>query len=601
MAAALLAATALAGAAQFSNNVINGSTQNWSNPGTWTVVGFDADGVPDADDVVTLYPAPWPYGLTVNLDVPWAADTIDVVADTGNDCNLNLQYSGIVRVLNWNRTAPNYSWRLNGSGSAVLTVTEFHDTGLYPARLTPFGTVSDTMSFAGPAVVEYNTAGPSDYMFRTDFSTATSVYLQASPTVPVPTSETIRTKPGNNTWLFTIGRADGGTQNWTVAPGSHPALQPGGSSQDAGIRKVGVGDVHMEDVDFIHDMTQSHPADEGQGISSTGQIQGALYDGVVYANSVNLLPATAATIKRIYSINGHLVLDGEGGLQAGGAGNGRALSAVASNTDLEIRVGPGGSSNQVFGTLEIAPTGGSIYLDSIGTGNAILNINNDSRDNHASASRATIIANDVELGPQAYLSDRNTWSDTWSPATAENDAGGILDLRGDFINRSTLNTLWRTEHTTLNFITRTWTQPGDETFFEAPSTDLGPAGPGTANFLFGGLILGQYADGSTAAAVLALADDYDNSAGAGTEAVYADVLGLYAGSTLILNGIPLYYRNGGAWTRAVADPLNAFPGGDGTGYILNEPPSGEPIIPEPASALCVLVGAGILARRRRRA
>jgi hypothetical protein len=105
----------------------------------------------------------------------------------------------------------------------------------------------------------------------------------------------------------------------------------------------------------------------------------------------------------------------------------------------------------------------------------------------------------------------------------------MLQIGGDFINHSTrpLDFHWETGPLAL--------APGVHRV-ELAGADLGPSPDGfTNNFAMGTFTL---ASGSTAD----LVDDFDNSPGAGCEALYVDTLVLRPGSTLRLHGCNVYYR-----------------------------------------------------------
>jgi hypothetical protein len=103
---AFFLSTAIADAATFTFN--NGAGwQNWSVPANWTVVGFDADGLPDADDDVTI---PTGFQVTANLTSSLNSLTIDgamrfmaPVTPTMTIGTLNMN-SGILGDLSSNRT-----------------------------------------------------------------------------------------------------------------------------------------------------------------------------------------------------------------------------------------------------------------------------------------------------------------------------------------------------------------------------------------------------------------------------------------------------------------------------------------------------------------
>lgn len=589
--AILLLAGGPVGAVTYTNTGAGGpygNGGNWMTASTWTPLG-----TPGSGDTVNLVPNHWPAGLTLTCDAGWGASVVNVTANDGNDCNLTVAAPGTVGTLSWNDTYNFYSWKLNVNSGAPLTLTQFSDIGPYMIRAS--GALDARWNFTGAAGIQYNTnnfitAGNSGTVPRTanqyagmlDFSAATSVHLQRNPASTVLGQEVISTWSGsNNAWLITIGRADDGIQNWSVGAGAQPALMPGGSSQDAGIRKVGLGDVHMENVDLIFDLTSTHGADDGKAISGDSKLWGPAYSGTVYANSLAVTAAAATTTRRELQVLGRLVLDGQTGLQAGGTGSGRAVNVVTGNYDTYVKMNSGyWGSTSAFGTLEAAPGASEFYFGSSGTGKVRLNVCNDSRDAHGYINTPTLIANTLHLGPTAYIDDKNDW-------TGAVVNSGLLEFRGRFVNESTQNALWLTEKSTFRAIGGAGIQS-----FEAPSADYGLAGPGSGNYLIDRLVFGQDSAGGTGMTWLHLDDAFGNAPGAGAEAVYVNTLELYDGSLLELRGLNLYYRNSGAWQLAVASALVPFAYGDGTGFIL---------VPEPATGAVLALACLLALRRRRRA
>jgi MYXO-CTERM domain-containing protein len=88
--------------------------------------------------------------------------------------------------------------------------------------------------------------------------------------------------------------------------------------------------------------------------------------------------------------------------------------------------------------------------------------------------------------------------------------------------------------------------PGWVVPVEVAGKDLGAVAPGwTNNFALAALTLGD-----TQAGKVRLVNDFANQPGwAGAEALYVDSLVLNPGAAVDLNGLNLYYRNGGAAKR----------------------------------------------------
>ena len=141
-----------------------------------------------------------------------------------------------------------------------------------------------------------------------------------------------------------------------------------------------------------------------------------------------------------------------------------------------------------------------------------------------------------------------------------------MEIRGSFSNATVLASCQRTEHTTVLCA-------GTAEVFEVCSADLGLAGPGSNNFAIGKLVVGLRQDGTTNLnSWVILKDLVNNPCDSTPDALYADSLLMYGHSILALNGLSLYYRNSGSWTKAIP---GMFPYGDGTGRIISSwPPRG---------------------------
>ncbi|KPK83213.1 MAG: hypothetical protein AMJ81_08520, partial [Phycisphaerae bacterium SM23_33] len=137
--------------------------------------------------------------------------------------------------------------------------------------------------------------------------------------------------------------------------------------------------------------------------------------------------------------------------------------------------------------------------------------------------------------------------------------------------------------------------------FEVAGEDLGllPAG-WVNNFALGALQLG----GQAGAGHVRLVDDSDNQPGQ-AEALYVDSLVLNPGWMIDLNGLNLYFLNGGDPKQFLAGDANLDGTVDGLDYNLWSMnynagcESGWSSIPEPAALLVVVAGVPLLLRRRR--
>jgi hypothetical protein len=545
---------------------LTGGTGSWTNPATWSPAG-----VPGTNDTAVMTNLAWFAAPTVTLDPGWAADTFIYTSRTAqaNGHQINVAADGRVRVVRVfdNGTAGGSGFTWAQQSGKTVTLSEYHCQG--PKIPTVSFAGGSRWLFTNAAIITYHGSNVNSLAETLDFTGATSVLLRCSAATPSPRTEWLRTTRGN-VLPVALGRADGQPQVWSVAPGSHPTLEASVYSQSLAIRKVGPGDVRMDDVDLLVVPTNSHPAFGSCALSASGadpRAGGTLYTGTVTAHSLTLdaRPMTNATA---FWIAGALVLTSQAGQQGGAAGNGRALDIAAGRADFRVRPGTDAPANKPSecrtASVVVQPGGGEIRLETAGAGKAWLDLH------QRAAERAApvVVANTVNVaGTNAYLSDR----DPNNPAVLSDAHGARLELRGSLLNRSVLTNDFRLDHSTLHFV-------GTNSLLEAPSADRGPVDPAPANFLFGALVLGRRADGTASRAELALTDAWDNAPGAGSEAVYAERLELYAGSVLWLQGRRLYYRNGGLWREAVADTSRPFVGGDGTGYIGDAPAVAEGVI-----------------------
>jgi hypothetical protein len=132
------------------------------------------------------------------------------------------------------------------------------------------------------------------------------------------------------------------------------------------------------------------------------------------------------------------------------------------------------------------------------------------------------------------------------------DAGATIRVRGSLEVRATAAAAFDVAAATIRFAApdASGSAVGPD-LLEAASRDVGPSPAGwVGNFAIGTLAV-------EAGATLRLVDAIDNDLGAaGSQAVYVDTLSLPPGASLDLNGLTLYYRNGGAPRRLVRGDTN---------------------------------------------
>lgn len=571
LAAIMLGTAFTAQATSYTVNLVAGD-YHWTNAATFT-----PNGVPGIGDDVVFGALPY-SSSTMNLymDGDQEANSLTLTnAAQANNHNFIISTNriNIVKCYRQNKAGNDHSITLNDK--CLLRLTEFHDLGLYRSRI-PVPNSDAEWRFEGAARITYHSeyadasAGGGGWACVLNFTNASSVYLARNANSISNNCEFICTRATGNDYrnlgTVRIGRGDNAAQVWTVGAGSHPVLYVLPSGQSTALAKCGAGAVTMPDVDLFIAV-----AAFDCGISSNGQYSGATAGGTISANSLTV-DATRSTAARTVGIVEHLLLDGQAGLEAGGAGNGRAFSVVTSNQNLKVQINNYASVPTInVGQIEVAPNGGEVYLNSVGTGTVQLNIGNNNRDVHTYTNSVAVIANTLNIAStNSYLSDRCQWQDIDANANAN------LEFRGDFISRSTLTNLWRTDSSTFRAI-------GGGTnkvqYWECMSQDNGTNAPGTNNFALAKLIVGKTATGSTTNTILSLRNLYDNNTGdsGAAEAVYVTKLEIYAGSQLHLNGLNLYYKNSGSWVKAV-ESQTPFPSGDGTGYLGAPPPLGTVIM-----------------------
>ncbi len=554
----------------YSCALTNGQSGKWSAAATWKN-GAGAPGVPTKLDTIIVNALPTGT-FNLDLDAGWGAKAL-TLNSTGTAMHyLSLQSDGFVETLTFNTAA--VPW-VNGlfwqQFDKKVTLQQYSITGPNIPSVNWGGGYGSALLFTNAAQITYHTTNITELSCQANFSGAASVHLARSTALTTTTVETIANLAGN-TLPFAIGRCDNGKQTWTVAAGSHPLLCAVDGSQSMGFSKVGTGDVMMPDVDLAVIPNVGHStAISASGFASCyGE---ALYGGTLYANSLQYSRAGSVNVTTArFDVVGNLVLGGQAGRQAGGAGNGRAFSLVSPTNGLtRFKIGsqstyiwhniPLGNAAALAGHLTITPAGGDFYLYAPPSGAVRLELYS----GPSNRANATITANTIHLAsPSVTIDDRdpNNTNDVY--------AGGTIEFRGDFVSQCTDNNNFRLDHSTLRVIgggtkaMQSW---------ECMSSTNQPTEPGTNNFVIGELALGQTSTGSVNKVELVLRDQNDNNTGdAGRpEALYVGSLTMYAGSVLYLNGRTLYCKNSGLWLRP---PLGSYTAGDGSGRILDTPPPG---------------------------
>ncbi len=532
----------------------NTQNKNWSDATTWTNAA-GLNGVPtisDAAVVRTLASG----NFTLNLDAGWNAKSLTLNSIASAQHSLNVA-NGYVETLTISNASPSgfngLFWEV---GASKVTVSKFRSVGYNTPnwRSTAWTSI---LAFTNAAEIIYHTGDLFNFANKYDFSAATSVVLAASTARATTTAEMLGPLGGNIAPPLVIGRNDNGMQNWTVAAGSHPLMRVTHYTQGSVISKVGAGDVNMPDVDLYI------PFGNNCGISPDGAygFSGGLYQGKITAHSLKLDGGGAV----YFSVCGQLVLTGQGGMQAGGAGDGHALNvSIAGTNELNVNIGSGywGGLSWTPGKIECLPTAGDLFLSCSNPTSQLKFVTcGFNRASTPNSSQVSIVANTINIAnTNVYLTDR-------SPDGEGTDsyAGGQIEFRGEFICRSQLTNSFRLENTTMRVI-----GGGTNAIQQWECMSSTSAGGGSNNFVIGKMVLGQTATGSVSKAELMLRDLYDNNTGdAGApEALYVTNLTMYANSILYLNGSALYCKNSGSW---VQQPTGRYSPGDNTGYILNIP------------------------------
>ncbi len=551
----LLAWLALGGGTAMATNYVwkAGLDGNWTATGASSIWQGDPAAYPAFGDTVriaTLTNQPHHYPA-LSAGAGWGASTITLISTNTALWHryLNFNAAGYVDTLIVSNTIADGSGGFSAGGAGVvLTLREYSDVG--PIHISYRANPNDSLVFTNSAVITYGVTVTNTLASGYNFNGATSVELRKNTATAAVQCEVIQNVyNGNSAVTYYFGRPDNNDQNWTVTTGSHPLIV---AQQKGGMRVAGTGNVTMPDVDLEFWLNQSMHAGLLSGTHWNALNSTPAYVGTVSAHSLKI-DGTAIDAARSFVLGGRLLLGGQGGLQAGGAGNGHAVYVNVGNNanNLTFRLT---TVDPNAGKLEISPAGGDVYLTSTGAGKAILNINVKNAD---ATNKATIIANTINLAAtNALISDINLNG-------VANTKGGTIEFRGDFISQSIDTNAFRLDRSTLRTIAGT---TNAVQYWECMSQDNGATvDPSTNNFALGMLVLGQNSTGLTMKADLVLRDQSDNNrVDAGAEAVYVTNLTMYASSVLYLNGFNLYHKNSGTWQKASP---GLFPDGDGTGRI----------------------------------
>ncbi|MCL1857058.1 MAG: hypothetical protein FWF84_05415, partial [Kiritimatiellaeota bacterium] len=462
-------------------------------------------GIPGPDDTVVYIPHPSDTTFVVlATNINWGALILtNGVAANNKYIRMDTGTTNAIRVITHFRDT-NPAWlpqRFSQNDNSILRLTEYHDLGLYRGGHHTGGNGSCAWEFYGDAKWTYHTAainktanGPVDACpaGRLDFSAATSVHLERNPRAVTLESEYIFARyapnfgtvpfPDQATWV--IGRSDGQLQTWTVGEGSHPVLLVWPCQQSGGIAKYGTGDVDMPGVDLCMRMDRDrlNMALSDDGKDGTYGTRG----GVISLNSLTVDGEEAANAWRC-NIFEHLVLNGQAGLDCDRPGNGRAVDAFSYNS-LTFRLQYDYDASRPFtvGRIVSMPSAGETRFESLGAGYVAVEFGNRGRGalQYDKTNVATIVANTLNLAsPSVYMTDRNA-----KGLATDSAANGLIELRGDFVNHSTNNVLFRMDSTTVRVI-------GGGTnalsWIEVAGEDVGEEDPGVANFAWRDLVLGQ--------------------------------------------------------------------------------------------------------------
>ena len=122
----------------------------WTSPATWTFTGTDADGIPDADDSVTIT-----FSRAVTVDGAQAAQNLTV----NSGATLTLNAASMLTMSGTPNSTVSSSGTVNGTGSLrTQGTTSLSISGTFTA---PIVIVSDTTTIGSSS-----TFGGSDHRFK---------------------------------------------------------------------------------------------------------------------------------------------------------------------------------------------------------------------------------------------------------------------------------------------------------------------------------------------------------------------------------------------------------------------------------------------------
>lgn len=121
---------------------------NWNSPATWSVAGFDADGIPDADDTVNIA-----AGHTVTLNVSGACAALNFLNTAGNatlqhNAGMALAVGGSATLNGATGGSSTKAWSI-GAGSATVGGNVTLNGGSNNSRIARINLTSGTLTIAG--------------------------------------------------------------------------------------------------------------------------------------------------------------------------------------------------------------------------------------------------------------------------------------------------------------------------------------------------------------------------------------------------------------------------------------------------------------------